>query len=196
MDSKIARNPEFTRRQIKIAAKREFNSTGYFATDTNKIARLAGYAPGTFYRHFEDKIDIFLEIYKDWTEEQFKEVERALSLGGNIEAMAERLTSIIIWFYGNWRPLRASARVLRISEPRVQTFRAGLRVKLVQRIAHLRHELKLSPLPEEKIITFLILSERLGDAVADGEFDLPTLPKNAGHDALNDFISRFLHGNY
>jgi AcrR family transcriptional regulator len=196
MDSKNARDPTFTRRQIKIAARREFNSAGYFATDTNKIAKLAGYAPGTFYRHFEDKIDIFLEIYKDWTEEQFKEIERTISLGGSIESMAERLTSIVISFYGNWRPLRASARVLRISEPRVKIFGADLRVKLVQRVTHLREELKLQPLPEVRIVTFLILSERLGDAVADGEFDLPTLPKSAGEDALNDFISRFLHGNY
>ena len=195
MDSKNARDPDFTRRQIKIAAKREFNSVGYFATDTNKIAKLAGYAPGSFYRHFKDKIAIFIEVYQDWSQEQMSEIERALSLGGTIEEMAEQLTSIIITFYGNWRPLRASARVLRISEPRVRDFRSELRAESVQKVIALRSKLKLVELSEENILVFLILAERLGDAVADGEFDIPSLPKDAGRHALFEFISRHLRGD-
>jgi len=196
MESKSpTRDPEFTRKQLIIAARREFNTVGYFATDTNKIARIAGYAPGSFYRHFKDKIDIFLEVYREWHLEQMHEIERALfSSGGSIETMSESLASIVVTFYGNWQPLRASARVLVISEERVAEFKTGRRTLLVQNIAALRSHLKLVPLPESEIILFLIMVERLGDAVSEGEFDLPSLPEGSGRKALVDLIARFLRG--
>ena len=189
-----SRDPDFTRKQLKIAARREFNSVGYFSTDTNKIAKLAGYAPGSFYRHFKDKVDIFIEIYQDWHLEQMLEIERALFAGGSIEEMSDRLATIVINFYGNWKPLRAAARVLVISEERVAEFKTSRRTAVMQNIIALRTHLNLITLPEEKIILFLILIERLGDAVSDGEFDLPSLPKNSGHHALVEMIGNFLQG--
>ena len=49
------RNPAATREALVDAAARIFNGSGYFATDTNAIAREAGYAPASFYKHFKDK---------------------------------------------------------------------------------------------------------------------------------------------
>ena len=40
-----------------------FNDVGYWGTDSNVLAKAAGYAPGTFYRHFPDKRAIFLAAY-------------------------------------------------------------------------------------------------------------------------------------
>ena len=60
------RQPNKTRDALLEAAARIFNSAGYHGTDSNRIAREAGYAPGTFYVHFADKLAIFLEVYEGW----------------------------------------------------------------------------------------------------------------------------------
>ncbi len=65
------RNPEESRRALVDAAARIFNTVGYHGTDTNRIARAAGYTPGSFYTHFRDKKSIFLEVYRRWVEEEF-----------------------------------------------------------------------------------------------------------------------------
>jgi AcrR family transcriptional regulator len=188
------RDSGFTKRQIKIAAKREFNSVGFFATDTNKIAKVAGYAPGSFYRHFKDKIDVFIETYRDWHLEHMQEIERVLSVGGSIEEMSERLATVVVAFYGNWKTLRAAARVLVISEPRVAEFKQSRRILMSEAFANLRKRLHLKAMPEESVILFLILVERLGDAVSEGEFDRAHLPVGSDKKALVDLIARFLRG--
>jgi AcrR family transcriptional regulator len=63
--SKRSRDPQESRRALLKAAAKIFNSEGYFATDSNRIARAAGYAPGTFYTHFADKRAIFLAVYEN-----------------------------------------------------------------------------------------------------------------------------------
>src|SRR4051812_9867208 len=49
------------REALLEAARAEFDESGFEGTDTNRIARRAGYAPQTFYRHFTDKTAIFIE---------------------------------------------------------------------------------------------------------------------------------------
>lgn len=58
--------PEETRERLVVAAAQLFNRVGYDGTDSNRIAREAGYAPGTFYKHFRDKKEIFLAVYEGW----------------------------------------------------------------------------------------------------------------------------------
>src|SRR5688572_18363855 len=67
-------SPEQTRARIVMAAAEEFQAHGYFGTDSNVIARAAGYAPGTFYKHFVDKRAVFLSVYVDWVTAQWAEI--------------------------------------------------------------------------------------------------------------------------
>src|SRR5260370_42471049 len=60
------RRPIETRGALIEAAARIFNSAGYHGTDSNRIAREAGYAPGTFYVPFPDNLAIFLAVYDNW----------------------------------------------------------------------------------------------------------------------------------
>ena len=53
--------PKDTRSALLHAAEQIFREVGYYGTDSNRIARAAGYAPATFYKHFENKLEIFLE---------------------------------------------------------------------------------------------------------------------------------------
>lgn len=46
------------------AAEQEFSDRGYDATQTPDVARRAGVSVGTFYRYFEDKKEVLLEVLK------------------------------------------------------------------------------------------------------------------------------------
>src|SRR5580658_6973445 len=72
------RQPNKTREALLEAAARIFNSVGYYGTDSNRIAREAGYAPGTFYVHFADKLEIFLEVYRGWVESEWQAIAATL----------------------------------------------------------------------------------------------------------------------
>src|SRR3981189_941127 len=54
------RDAQESRRLLVEAAAQIFNSDGFHGTDTNRIAKAAGYTPGTFYTHFPDQRAIFL----------------------------------------------------------------------------------------------------------------------------------------
>lgn len=59
-----------TRERIVAAARRRFESFGYRRTGIAEIARDAGLAPGTVYRYFPGKEQVFLEVMRrvneDW----------------------------------------------------------------------------------------------------------------------------------
>ena len=65
------KSPSSTRERLVEAAADAFNAHGFHGTDTNKIARAAGFAPQTFYRHFEDKLAIFIAVYEAWRQHGF-----------------------------------------------------------------------------------------------------------------------------
>ena len=59
-----------TRDSLVATAVKVFNEVGYLGTDSNALARSAGYSPGTFYRHFPDKRAIFVAAYDEWAREE------------------------------------------------------------------------------------------------------------------------------
>lgn len=58
------RDPRTTHDRLVRAALDLFTSQGYHATTTPQIARRAGVAEGTIYRHFESKEHLLNEIYR------------------------------------------------------------------------------------------------------------------------------------
>src|ERR1700726_1645430 len=97
--------PEQTRVRLVAAAASLFNRVGYHGTDSNRIAREAGYSTGVFYKHFKDKHEIFLAAYEIWVVSEWKEVAAVLDAGGTREARARRLVAISIRFHTRWRGL-------------------------------------------------------------------------------------------
>src|SRR5450755_4496734 len=94
------------RKQAKRdAAEAEFNARGFEGTDTNRIARRAGYAPQTFYRHYEDKMAVFLAVYERWWQGEIGALERALARRGRA-ANALAVAKIVIGFHTKWRGFR------------------------------------------------------------------------------------------
>src|SRR5713226_3801558 len=67
-----------TSAKLIAAAAKEFNTRGFHGTDTNRIARRAGFAPQTFYRHFADKTAIFLAVYERWWKDESAALQSVL----------------------------------------------------------------------------------------------------------------------
>jgi AcrR family transcriptional regulator len=164
------RDPEATRAELIGAARKEFEERGFDATQSNKIARRAGYAPQTFYRHFTDKVDILLAVYADWVAEERKAVMEAGSIRQAARVLLEH-------HRGSFR-FRRALRVLTITDERVRAARAETRLALM---AYLR---KLAPhiadMSEARLARSLFVLERVADACVEGEFaDLKISPEAA-----------------
>lgn len=152
-----------TRQQLIDAAAAAFNTAGYFATDTNRIARAAGFAPQTFYRHFADKMDIFLAVYAGWQAAEFEAIRKA----SGKSAKAEAVSAAVLSHHLEWRIFRRSLRMLAVEDERARKARAESRARQIERLA------KLTPnagRPAADIAAALLTVERLCDALADEEF--------------------------
>ena len=109
-----------TRECLVSTAVRVFNEVGYWGTDSNALARAAGYSPGTFYRHFPDKRAIFVAAYDEWARNEHAalvaRLERARASGGDLAgAMVEHM----IEHHRRWCLFRACLRVLSASDPEI-----------------------------------------------------------------------------
>jgi AcrR family transcriptional regulator len=173
------RNPEETAARLVNAAESQFNSVGFDGTDTNRIAREAGYAPQTFYRHFEDKTDVFLAVYQRWWESESHEVEKILRAKEPADAV--RLADTIIAFHVMWRGFRRSLRHLAVADDRVRAARANARMA---QIARVRAWLPKSRRSDARIYASLLVLERLCDAIAEGEFADMGFSKTLARDAV------------
>jgi AcrR family transcriptional regulator len=159
----VRRDPDATKTQLLNAAEREFNLHGFDGTDTNRIARAAGFAPQTFYRHFEDKTAIFLGIYDRWWKSEVASLESSVG-SANSEAAAR----VALSYHTKWRGFRRSLRHLAIIDPKVRKARTAARQSQIARWV------ALSSHPSEgdkngAIAGALLTTERLCDAVAEGE---------------------------
>ena len=149
---------------IVNAALLEFCENGYFATDTNKIARRAGFAPQTFYRWFKDKIAVFLAAYKQWSD---LEIQLLAVLPLNKEA-SEQVVDIVIMHHREYRMFRRSLRQLGVENLEVRQARAENRLK---QLSFLQQKLGLADTHRVTLLASMLQIERLADALVEGEFD-------------------------
>lgn len=156
-------SPEDTRTRLVAAAAEQFEVHGYFATDSNRIARAAGYAPGTFYKHFADKTEAFVAVYEQWIARQWDEVAIIAAEGKTQREKAERIADQVIAHHRAWPGLRASLRALVALEPAVRkAHRLGRRHQMA-----LMAQLGLDDVARNAVL--LLQVERVADAIADGE---------------------------
>jgi len=187
------RNSEETEARLIAAAEAEFNSRGFHGTDSNRIARLAGYAPQTFYRHFEDKTEIFLAVYERWWRAESEAIGKVLGKGGTSDL--RKVADILIAFHTEWRIFRRSLRHLSTEDERVKKARVAARKNQIATAKSLIPDLRKS---DSDIAAALLVLERLSDAVAEGEFVAMGFREAAGRSAvvaaLADFFALSLAG--
>jgi AcrR family transcriptional regulator len=163
------RQPNKTRDALLEAAARIFNSAGYHGTDSNRIAREAGYAPGTFYVHFADKLAIFLEVYEGWVSTEWTSIEAILKSGGTARELRKRLSRTVLEHHRKWRTFRASLRALSATDDRVHAARVASRARQIETMTRLLST-RGAPIPDRaRMLAQLLIAEALCDAVADGD---------------------------
>jgi len=162
----VPRNPEETRAGLIDAAEAEFNAHGFHGTDTNRIARRAGYAPQTFYRHFADKTAVFIAVYDRWWKDEIAALGRALERKST-EQSAQRAARIVMGFHVRWRGFRRSLRHLALEDPNVRAARIAARIAQMARLRAMPGNGR--PQSDAELVGALLTIERLCDAAAEGE---------------------------
>lgn len=160
--------PSETRERLVAAAALEFNHRGFHGTDTNRIARAAGYAPGTFYKHFPDKQAVLLAAYEAWVTTEWQTVAALVARRGSADERAARLVDAVLGFHRRWQGLRASLRGLVALDADVQAFHRAQRRRQLDSLRALRGG-RPTAAGRAADAYLLFALERVCDAVADGE---------------------------
>jgi AcrR family transcriptional regulator len=184
--------PEQTRERLITAAASQFNRFGFHGTDSNSIAKEAGYATGTFYKHFRDKRAVFLAAYERWLAAEWKEVDDALSQMNNAEETARRIVTLVIRFHTEWRGLRASLMELVFSDPEVRKFFRKQRRRQLELITELRSRFSLPAQTSEQDAILLWTTERVFDAIGQGEVQALGLDKDVVVKSMVEKVRAFL----
>jgi AcrR family transcriptional regulator len=151
------------------AALREFEDHGYDGTHSNAIAKRAGYAPQTFYRHFADKLEIFIAAYEAWSDAG---IER-FAAGGDLESYAR----LLIGHHRAHRVFRRSLRTLTVSDSRVLAART--KARKTQMLAVAGRMPGFAAKSRAGRLAALLTIERLCDAIADEEFAAAGISRRA-----------------
>jgi AcrR family transcriptional regulator len=169
-------------RSVLIAAARlEFEEFGFEGTNSNAIARRAGYAPQTFYRHFEDKREIFLAVYEDWSRQEILALETAQS--------ADQIADTLIAHHRTQRVFRQSLRTLTVTDPAIASARAGIRHLQIEAIGQRLQTFAAKPRYDQVTILFVI--ERICDAIVDGEYATFGIEADQSRIALVKMLQNF-----
>ncbi len=159
------------------AAAAEFNEHGFAGTDTNRIARRAGFAPQTFYRWFEDKIDVFIRVYDAWQAEEARALAPLLAQN----APDEEVAATAVVHHRDYLRFRRSLRQLSLDNPKVRAARAASRLRQIERI---RMAQGSNAADLAVLAAALLQMERLSDALAEGEIADMGLDEAAARTAL------------
>lgn len=160
--------PTSTSDLLLTAAQAEFGEVGYAGTDTNRIARRAGFAPQTFYRHFEDKLDAFLAVYALWRADEAKALADVVKAEPDVARRATVVSKTILAFHVSHAVFRRSLRHLAATEPRVRSARAESRAAQIAALAALSANRGRS---RAALLASVLEIERLCDAAAEAEHE-------------------------
>ena len=184
--------PADTRERLVAAAAELFNRHGYHGTDSNRIAKAAGYATGTFYKHFKDKREAFLAAYEKWSDEEWKAVQVEIDEPRSAEELARRLVNLAIGFHTKWRGLRASLLELLFTDPKVKGFFCDQRRRQIDFMAALRAARGWKARAREDDAVLLYCCDRTYDAIARGELPASGLNRTLVIEAMIRRVSESL----
>ncbi len=172
-----------TAEKLLYAAAAEFNEHGFAGTDTNRIARRAGFAPQTFYRWYEDKIDVFIRVYEYWERLEADSLARLLERGAGDAEVAEAMAA----HHRAYLVFRRGLRSLSLEHPRVRAARAASRLRQIANIQAIQGPRALGA---SALAAALLQVERLCDALAEGEIVDMGLEPAAAAGAAAEIIGR------
>jgi AcrR family transcriptional regulator len=176
------------RERIADAALEQLADGGYASASVVAVARRAGVATGSVYRHFPSKGDLFAEVFRRASQ---REVDVLRAIADRSEPVAERLAAWVEAFVRRAlaEPVRAYALIAEPVDPAVETERLAFRrayADLFERA--LRdgvHGGELPPLDAQ--LTAAAIVGALAEALVG-----PLARREAGADALVAGLQRFV----
>jgi AcrR family transcriptional regulator len=163
--------------KLVAAAAREFNQHGFAGTDSNKIARRAGFAPQTFYRWFKDKTAIFIAVFRAWEEEEGRVI-------GSLMAERAPMTKLVDAIVAHHRAHRRFRRSLRQLALEDETVRRALTEFRLRQVEKTRRWAGPEARPAAEVAALVLQMERLCDAVVEGELDELGVDEKGARDAI------------
>lgn len=100
-----------TRERLLDATERIIREQGIMAVTTKDIAREAGFAEGTLYRHFQDKTDLLLTVMAERISGHFLQLIRELpgrAGQGDVVETLEDLVAAAVEFFSHTMPLNVA----------------------------------------------------------------------------------------
>ena len=182
------RDAQESRRLLVEAAAQIFNSDGFHGTDTNRIAKAAGYTPGTFYTHFPDKRAIFLEVYRTWVDSELIDIAAGFKFKG--PNRRERLARTILNHHKRWKTFRASLRALYAIDPEIRTARLAQRARQIDTVTAISVEAGREPSSRSRIFCNLLIVEVICDSIADGNLQALKIKESEMFQVLVENIGR------
>jgi len=152
-----------TRERLVRAAAEEFNRAGFGGTNTNKIARAAGFAPATFYRYFEDKRAIMVAAF-EWVLSLQREAMVSLVAKadpGDIDGIARRLVASLADHQRQWQRLVASGLAISSDDPNLASLLQAKRTQDLMAMDAICVQLGGEPKSREENLLLLITIEAL-----------------------------------
>jgi AcrR family transcriptional regulator len=168
------------------AATAIFERDGFEHTNSNVIARAAGYSPGTFYKHFADKKEIFLAAHSEWVRDKWRGIGDAIRQEGALPERAAAAVRVIIERHRAWRGFRADLRALTARDREVRHADAK------ERKAQLRGLTALGGVSLEEDVLLMLTIERVADAIVTDEAALLGADEKRLVQALADLLARRL----
>jgi AcrR family transcriptional regulator len=179
-----------TQQQILRAAEQIIREKGVARATTKEIAKLAGVAEGTLYKHFERKEDLFLTLFRKQVPEEYKEAISAHQAGtgsvrGNLKGIAlaamqhfEQIVPLMVAFFADTDTLARLQSFLQETGTGPQRLYADVAayIEAEQRLGRLNGE--VSPLSAAALLLgpcwqFVFLRQFLGTnplAVSDEQY--------------------------
>lgn len=178
-----ARNSSDTRTRLLEAAMSEFIEAGYAGTDTNRIARRAGFAPQTFYRWFKDKAAVMAEVMAVWDE---AEIAMWQAVVQDQHLTAPELAESLVDNLNPFLTFRLNLRAVLQQVPDIAARRAQGRRRLMETLAPLVE----AHLDREQLGSLLVQIDQLGEAIARGDLAELGLKGTQAHRALAGLIAQ------
>lgn len=179
----VTKSEKSTTELLVEAALAEFSEAGFEGTDSNRIARRAGFAPQTFYRWFPNKLAIFLAAYQLWQRQEWDALTQAAS--------PLEMAGILVEHHRRHRIFRCSLRQLAVTDEAVRAARTASRQRQLQTVAA---SSGAGGGGYAARVILLLEIERLADAVADGELADLGVDEHHGTRAIASLIGTLLQG--
>jgi AcrR family transcriptional regulator len=184
-----------TRERLLQAAREVIEEGGYGAASVLAIARHAGVAAGTLYRHWPSKGELFAELFRVVCDHEVAAMEAAASAAAD-GSCVERVQAVLTTFAERAlrNPRLAWALIAEPVEPLVDAERLAYRREYARRLVDaLREGIAAGEIPDQDVeLTAAALVGGVGEALVGPLSPLAgsTPPAAEIIDALREFVGR------